>query len=152
MPMFLQIVPTLAASLLLLACSRTPINPAGTPAAPGTQPVVSQTSTDADGNTLQGFTFSLASGQPFSITLPGHATQGYKWHLVPGFDTGVVTAPADSRYGELPPNAGIGQSAPEIFDFKAAGPGSTPLTFSLYRSWEGPDKAAETRTFNAQVR
>ena len=146
-----------AASTMLLACSARSSVATSDPAATNVTPAAAQTgstpvtSTDAQGITLQGFNFSLAVSQPFSVTLPGHGTEGYGWHLDPTTDTRIAMPAAASRLGPLPANSALGASAPEIFDFKTGAVGTTTLHFSLYRSWEGADKAAEKRQFGVTV-
>jgi predicted secreted protein len=153
-----QLLVVTAAAALLTACSgRGPI-PTSVDSGPANElRPGAQNSTDAQGNTLPDFTFTPQRGGGFSITLPGHGTQGYSWHLVKGFDAAVVSPlnPGQdgtaSRIGSVPPNAGLGVSAPEIFDFKAGNPGSTRLQFSLYRSFEDPTRSTETRSFTVNV-
>lgn len=145
---------TVAAALTAACSGRAPYVPV-TGATTGQ--TGAQVSTDANGLTLPDFTFTPARGGGFSITLPGHGTQGYAWHLVTSFDANVV-APLNlgqdataSRIGSVPAGAALGVSAPEIFDFKAGNPGSTRLSFGLTRSFEDPTRASETRTFTVNV-
>jgi hypothetical protein len=153
--MFTQLATLVVAGALLVACSGrspAPVPANGQPAGSSTQQ-----STGADGLTLPDFAFTPARGAAFTIALKGYGTSGYQWHLVDGFDRGVVAQqqPGEggtaSRMGNAPSGGLVGASAPEIFDFKAMGPGRTALRFSLYRSWEGPAAATETRSFSVTV-
>ena len=76
---------------------------------------------------------------------------GYEWHLEEGFDARVVNLKGQ-RVGELPANAPLGKFADEIFDFEAVGAGETTLVFTLYRGWEGPSRAVQTRRYPVTVR
>src|SRR4051812_21784284 len=93
MPTLPQLMFVAVAAAMLTACSsRTPVSPVGTtPTTTSGQPGA-QNSTDASGLTLADFTFTPVRGGAFSITLPGHGTQGYSWHVVSGYDASVVTA------------------------------------------------------------
>lgn len=101
--------------------------------------------------TPQAASLTPGRNQTFSVVLDGLGATGYAWHLQEGFDTRVL-ASAGQRYGELPNQPLAGQSAPEIFDFKTAGAGTTTLTFVAYREWEGPAKDNEARRFTVTVR
>ncbi|MDB5100219.1 MAG: Chagasin family peptidase inhibitor [Cyanobacteria bacterium RYN_339] len=151
MPTLPQLMSLAVAAVLLTACNgRTAVTPAGSNAA--TQPGA-QNSTDASGNTLPDFAFTPVRGGAFSISLPGHGTQGYSWHVVTGFDASVVTAlnPNEGRLGAAPTGGMLGPSASEIFDFKAGNAGTTRLIFSLYRNGEDPTRGTEQRAFTVTV-
>jgi predicted secreted protein len=147
-----QLITLAVAAALLTACSARGIATVDTNPINATKTGV-QTSTDASGNTLPDFNFTPARGAGFSISLPGHGTQGYSWHLVPGYDANVVKAlnPNEARLGAAPTGGMLGPSASEIFDFQAGAPGSARLVFSLYRNGEDPSRGAEQRSFSVNV-
>ena len=102
---------TVAAALTAACSGRAPVNVPVSGAASGQ--AGAQASTDANGLTLPDFTFTPARGGGFSITLPGHGTQGYAWHLVTSFDANVV-APLNlgqdataSRIGSVPAGSDV---------------------------------------------
>jgi hypothetical protein len=145
------------ASTMLFGCSAgASVNTANTPPNGGSQPGA-QSSTAADGTTLPNFAFTPAVNQTFSVSLPSKMDGGYQWHLLTTFDSHVVTAVGlgsantASRTGVKPAGGLLGAFAPEIFDFKALAAGKTTLSFSLYRSFEGPDKAGAPTTFTVTV-
>lgn len=141
---------SVVAAMLLGGCNRS-VAPAVVPA----NNQISQPNTlgavGADGATIPNFAFHPSVGQAFSVALPGHGTEGYEWHLDTGFNAAMLTTSGTSRLGSLPTGAPLGQSAPEIFDFTANGSGQTTLHFSLYRPWEGADKASDGRAFTVTV-
>ena len=148
---------TLAAALLLAGCG----NGANLPVAPGGFPIASvgnpssqvapQIPMAADGTTLPGATITSARGGTFSITLPGHGTQGYGWVLSSAYDRNVATTSGTSRLGPAPSSGLMGPSASEIFDFTAGSAGRTTVSFALARFGQQPDPAGETRAFTIVV-
>jgi hypothetical protein len=145
------------ASALLFGCSgrpavSAPVNPTGSNANSS-----AQSSVGADGTTLPNFAFTPTAGQTFSVSLASKMDGGYQWHLLGSFDANLLTplslgkANTASRTGAAPTGGLMGAFAPEIFDFKAMAPGKTTLSFALYRSFEGPDKAGAPTTFTVTV-
>lgn len=128
-----------AAGLAVVACTdRGMPGASATPANLNGQPQPLSTVTPANA------TMTVAKGQVLSVALPSAGDGGYAWHLETTYDTRLL-APKGERRGERPANAPLGKFADEIFDFQALAPGTTQLTFSQYRPWEGPQSATETR-------
>jgi predicted secreted protein len=101
--------------------------------------------------TPQSQTFSISRGQTITIGLTSAGAGGYEWHLDEGFDTRVVRLKS-KRAGELPANAPLGKFADEIFEFEGVAAGQATLSFSQYRSWEGPSRAVETRRYPVTIK
>lgn len=101
--------------------------------------------------TPQSQTFSVSRGQTITIGLTSAGGGGYEWHLDEGFDTRVVRLKS-KRAGELPANAPLGKFADEIFEFEGVAAGQATLSFSQYRSWEGPSRAVESRRYPVTVK
>ena len=145
------------AGTLLLGCSgRAAVSAAGNPAGANANSSA-QNSVGPDGTTLPNFAFAPGVGQSFSVSLASKMDGGYQWHLLNNFDPNVVAPLAlgksntASRNGAVPTGGLMGAFAPEIFDFKGLAAGKTSLSFSLYRSFEGPDKAGAPVTFTVTV-
>jgi predicted secreted protein len=141
----------LAAWLLIgasvMACSnRMPSAPANPQPQPGASAVPTQTTSVTPSDTP----FTLNRGQTFTVGLKSSGDGGYQWHLVESYDTRVVRLKGQ-RTADLPQNAPLGKFADELYDFEGLAPGQTTLTFALYRSWEGPTKAAETRRYPVTI-
>ena len=139
MPSLPYLASLLLAGASVVACSGAP----GSPAPTETHKTMTTPAAHV-ALTPEHAAFSLTRGDDFSVGLASAAGGGYQWHLQEGFDARVVRLKGQ-RSGELPPNAPLGKFADEIFDFEAVGSGETTLVFTLYRVWEGPERAVQTR-------
>lgn len=117
---------------------------------PAPTPAANDPSLGGDGFTVLAYTFTVSKNVVFSVVLPGHATEGYKWVLATGFDPKVATSTGQSRPGTKP-GSGIGVSAPQVFDFTAVGTGQTTLSFDLVMPSDLKKASVENRKFGVNV-
>lgn len=146
MSTMLQLVFTALAGSMLLACTNgNPLasgDPEATRGASASEPLP---------QTPRNQAFTVRSGASFSVVLPSSGGGGYQWSLADeGFDSRVVRLKG-KRTGALPAQPMPGKFADEIFDFEGVASGKTTLIFQLYREWEGPSRAVETRSHAVTV-
>ncbi|MCE5332992.1 MAG: protease inhibitor I42 family protein [Desulfobacteraceae bacterium] len=85
---------------------------------------------------------TLTKGSVFVVELGFSAGTGFSWEIVHIDDKRLNLL--DSGTKQAAKESLPGGPMLKSFHFKAVGTGRTALKFSLYRSWEGPAKAAET--------
>jgi hypothetical protein len=124
--------------------------PSPTPT-PSPTPGANDPSLGRDGFTVPAYTFTVSKNVVFSVVLPGHATEGYKWVLATGFDLKVASGTGQSRPGPKAAGAANGVSAAQVFDFTAVGTGQTTLSFDLVMPSDAQKASVENRKFSVNV-
>jgi inhibitor of cysteine peptidase len=75
----------------------------------------------------------VASQQTIEVRLPENPTTGYRW-AISDHDQKVLPFQGD-RF--VSPTTQVGAGGTRVFEFQAAGAGSTTLRLKQFRAWEG---------------
>ncbi len=90
----------------------------------------------------------IRSGQTFAVKLEENATTGYIWHYT--IDNQGIINFLDDGSEIINPQL-IGGPSVHYWNFKAKKEGTTTLTFSLYRDFEGAEVTLETHQYSITV-
>lgn len=97
---------------------------------------------------MNGQTVKVNAGESFTIRLRGNPTTGYGWQMA-DFDTGVVRQDKEPAYRADSLLTGAGGTY--LYQFKAAGAGTTRLNFNYLRPWEKDLPPYKTFTITIEV-
>lgn len=95
----------------------------------------------------EGQSYTLHTGDLFTITLSSNPSTGYSWEIDPPIDetivkfTGTTYEPGDTNL--------VGSPGKQRWHFKTVGKGQTTITFKYIRQWE--ETAVDTKTFTIIV-
>jgi len=124
-----RIACSFAVALALAACDRSSNEP-----------------TVAVGEEANGTTIGMGVGDRLTVALTSPGDGGYSnWTIATAPDSGIL-ALTGSAHRPPPPGAYPGNFGTDVFDFEAAGAGSTSVVATAVRAWSG-----ETLTFSVTV-
>jgi len=91
---------------------------------------------------------TLRQGDTLTLKIEGNPTTGYAW-AISEVDEAILSVSGDAEYKSGSPLIGAGGTY--TFTFKAAAPGTTPLKFIYYRSFEEGVPPIDTFEVNVSV-
>ena len=87
-----------------------------------------------------GTTVNFSTDDPFEIVLPGNASTGYTWQVMP-FDSAVIKQVGKPEF--KPKDDRIGAGGEITFKFQTIADGQTDLLLVYRRGWEENEPAAK---------
>jgi inhibitor of cysteine peptidase len=96
-----------------------------------------------------GATITVSAEEQFVIALESNPSTGYSWQMVEPLDEKVVEFVSSTF--EASKTKLIGAPGKELFTFRAAGKGSTKISFTYQRPWEKGVPFIKKLEFNITV-
>ena len=96
-------------------------------------------------------TIRASVGKEFTLTLASNRTTGYGWQLSRPPDKAVAQF-VSSEYAAPHATKAVGAPGRELWKFRAAGRGATPIELVYVRAWEQGVAPAEEARYNVIVK
>jgi inhibitor of cysteine peptidase len=94
---------------------------------------------------------SIKTGDTITVTVASNPTTGFEWELAGISDPAVIAQDGESEY--VPPEtSALGAGGQEVWHFETLKKGSSLISLSYSRPWEGDEKAERTLEISVIVK